>query len=418
MKISIPEKLKSDVDILEAVFLETATADAEGNISAFVGSSISLQHIAAVGFIDLHNNVFENCTKIQYRIVYKNKTTEIFKFNHKTNAIYKSKMTAAAQLCVRHKVSDSYEDTDEGRLKCLAEIDLKITEAATQPIDGRGTKNLVYYTIYFNKGYVEILNKSVESILKHSSANFDLLLITDEVTKELILKQPFVKKITPKFHITETPFDGVEASQNKTRVFEYESIEEYDKVLFLDCDVICLKDVNAVLNQSINHDTFYTARNTNLNFWHHKTFHHGFELLGDPHVNEMRMAKQMPFNAGQFLFRVSKRMKAHFDNVKWFMRNWSGEYFFEQAFICYYFCKAYITDDSVLNPRMSIISTTNKIEYEITKDTCLVHFIAPPLDAATKLAFIENFESELVPQAAPSLISKLKQIFSFKQKIK
>jgi hypothetical protein len=142
------------------------------------------------------------------------------------------------------------------------------------------------------------------------------------------------------------------------------------------------------------HDVFYTARNSSLAFWHHKTFHHGFEFLGDTHVNEMRTAQQMPFNAGQFLFKVSKRMENHFDNIKWFMKNWAGEYFFEQAFMCYYFCKAYMADDTILNPHMNVISTINKTEYETTTSTCLVHFIAPPLDAVTKLAFIENFELE------------------------
>jgi len=391
MKISIPEKLKLNVDILETVFLETATVDAEGNTSAFVGSDITLQHIAAVDFVDLHNNVFENCAKIQYRIIYKNKTTEIFKFTNKTGAIYRSKTAAAVQSCVRYKVSDFYEDTNEGRLKCLSEIDLKIIEATMQPIDSKGTKNLVYYTIYFNTGYVELLNKSIESILNYSKANFDLLLITDKNTKELILKQSFVKKITPKFYITETPFDGVVASQNKVRVFEYENIEEYDKVLFLDCDVICLGDINTILNQNINHDTLYTARNSNLAFWHHKTFHHGFEFLDQSHVNEMQMAKQMPFNAGQFLFRNSDRMRAHFNNVCWFMERWTGEYFFEQSFMCYYFCKSYITDDTILQNHMSIINTTNVTVYNITENTCLIHFIAPPLDAKTKLKHIELF---------------------------
>jgi len=207
----------------------------------------------------------------------------------------------------------------------------------------------------------------------------------------LILKQSFVKKITPKFYITETPFDGVVASQNKVRVFEYENIEEYDKVLFLDCDVICLGDINTILNQNINHDTLYTARNSNLAFWHHKTFHHGFEFLDQSHVNEMQMAKQMPFNAGQFLFRNSDRMRAHFNNVCWFMERWTGEYFFEQSFMCYYFCKSYITDDTILQNHMSIINTTNVTVYNITENTCLIHFIAPPLDAKTKLKHIELF---------------------------
>jgi hypothetical protein len=99
----------------------------------------------------------------------------------------------------------------------------------------------------------------------------------------------------------------------------------------------------------------------------------------------------MPFNAGQFLFRVSERMKAHFDNVNWFMLNYTGEYFFEQAFMNYYFCKGYLTEDTKLQKYMAVISTVDRLEYKMEEHVCLAHFIAPPLDAKTKLLFIEDF---------------------------
>lgn len=395
MKISIPEKIKSDVEIIESVWLETANANAgDQNSPAFAGSMISLKHVAAVDFVNLHNDVFENCAKIQYRVLYKNNTTEIFKFNGKQQAVYRSKMSIAAQQCVRHKTSELFEDTDTGRQQCLDVLAEKTVDVCMQSKETQGTKNLIYYTIYFNKGYIELLNKSVTSVLEQTKMEFDLLLISDQATKEIIMQQPFVEKIQPKFLLTQTPFDGIEASQNKTRVFEYDNINEYDKILFLDCDIVCLKDVKTIFDNELKHDVLYTARNTNLAYWHHKTFHHGFEFLGDEHVREMTLAQQMPFNAGQFLFRNSDRMRAHFDNVNWFMKNWAGEYFFEQAFIGYYFCKAYMTDDTVLQKHMSIISTTNTTEYNITNDTCLVHFIAPPLDANTKLKFIDKFVEE------------------------
>jgi hypothetical protein len=104
-------------------------------------------------------------------------------------------------------------------------------------------------------------------------------------------------------------------------------------------------------------------------------------------------------------------MRKHFENVNWFMDNWSGEYFFEQAFMNYYFCKAYMTDDTILNDRMSLISTTNEMKYEITNDTCLVHFIAPPLDAKTKLAFIENFEKDRNQSFFKKILTKIKRFF-------
>jgi lipopolysaccharide biosynthesis glycosyltransferase len=393
IKIGIPESILLNENNIQALQLETAEVK-DGETKDYVPLEISLERLRAVEFVDLDLDTYEKCAKIQIRVFYKNNISEIFKFSHKTQAVYRSKLLLEAQSYVRHKTSELYEDSTEGRNSCLLELEDKTNTVCKLRKETKGTKNLVYYTIFFDRGYIELLDKSVMSILEQSEINFDLLLITDSETKAKLESCVFRDKITPKYLTVETPLDGVEASQNKTRVFEYEDIDSYDKILFLDCDIVCLKDINSIFNEELEHETLYTARNTNIRWHHHKSFHHGFELLGDLHVREMMYARQMPFNAGQFLFRNSSRMRAHFNNVNWFMKNWAGEYFFEQAFMCYYFCKAYLTDDSVLNKYMSIISTTTTIEHGITEDTCLVHFIAPPLDAKTKLKFIDFFLAE------------------------
>lgn len=407
VKISIPDNFKENSSNIERLQIEAIFNNADNtdtNIKAFEVEDVSIR---LLGFWDMPLDVFNACSKIQIRIVYKNKLTDIYKYSTKQQAIYKSKHLAATQTCVRHKTSEFFEDTDNGRYLCLNELQKKFNETFLQSNETWGKKNLIYYTIYFNKGYIELLNKSILSILNKSKSNFDLLLITDEQTKADILKQPFVKAITPKFLITSTPFDGIEASQNKTLIFDYENIKSYDKILFLDCDIICLNDIDNIFKEDLEQDVLYTARNSNLAWWHHKTFHHGFEFLGDDYVKEMTLAKQMPFNAGQFLFRASDRMKAHFNNIIWFMKVWSGEYFFEQAFMNYYFCKNYLTEDVLLNEKVSVVSTNSSVDYNITNKTCLVHFIAPPLDAKTKLAFIEEFENSISVVKKEGFFNKL-----------
>lgn len=415
MKINIPDIIKNNRDNVSSLWVETEKVDEVGILvdsNIFEANDMSLK---VLGFVSIPIEVYDQCTKIQIRILYKNKTKEVYKFNHKAQALYRSKSVAPTQLCVRHKTSEYFKDTNEDRFLCLSELQEKFYNSHNDSIETIGKKNLIYYTIYFNKGYIELLNKSILSILDTSEITFDLLLITDEDTKKLILQQPFVKKIIPKFLITETPFDGIESSQNKILIFNYEKIKNYDKVLFLDCDVVCIKNINIILKEDIQHDILYTARNINLGYWHHKTFHHGFEFLGDGYVKEMTLAKQMPFNAGQFLFKVSDRMLCHFKNIKWFMDVWCGEYFFEQCFMNYYFCKNYLTDDSILQKYMSIMSTTTTTEYNFNGDTVLVHFIAPPLDAETKSLFINNFiEKHLnIKQTKwhSKLIGKIKNLF-------
>jgi hypothetical protein len=304
--------------------------------------------------------------------------------------------------CVRHNTSPEYHDTNADRIKCLRTVDQSVSSTFDVPVVPQGSKNLVYFSVYFDKGYVELMNNSLMSIIKHSTTDFDVLIITDESTRKLISRQPFTQLIQPKYHITPTPADGVEASKNKTLIYDFKDVDAYDKILFLDCDVVAVGDVATVFDVCELHNRLYTARGVNIDYHHHRSFHHGFDVVKQSFINEMAAARQYPFNAGQFMFRNSNIMREHFKNLNWFMRVWPGEYFFEQAFMCYYFCKAKITDDA-LNNKLALISTVVENSYSLRGKT-LLHFTAPPLDATTKINFINSFIKKHYEQSTSSKI--------------
>lgn len=291
--------------------------------------------------------------------------------------------------CIRHNISNDFSDTNQGRVECLSAVDDLISKTCASTVVQQGKKNLIYYSVYFDKGYVELLNNSLMSIIKHATIDFDVLIITDKATRRLINRQPFVKFVQPRFHITPTPIDGVDASKNKTLIYDYADVDEYDKILFLDCDVVAVGDIASVFDVCVEQNKLYTVKGENIIFNQHRLLHHGFDVVKQSFIDEMTNAHQYPFNAGQFMFRNSNIMREHFNNLNWFIRAWSGEYFFEQAFMCYYFCKAKITDGS-LNSKFALISTVVKNAYSL-QDKVLLHFTAPPLDAYTKINFINNF---------------------------
>jgi hypothetical protein len=162
--------------------------------------------------------------------------------------------------------------------------------------------------------------------------------------------------------------------------------------LFLDCDIVAQASIDELLSVELNDGVLYTAKNKNLGFHSFKTIYHGFSCLSDEFVAEMMLGEQYPFNAGQFMFAPSPAMLKHFENVKWFMDSWPSEYFFEQCFMNYYFCRGYITDIVLLKKYIGLNSTvTADITDDDIADKALVHFIAPPLDAAKKLEYIHNY---------------------------
>jgi hypothetical protein len=411
MKIIIPEGLYKNFDQIDQLWVEIFDGNKRSNFTVYK------EHVKDSEYIEIPNNIFFNAVSLGYKVLYKFGSTDRFFYENKNTLIYRG-LSDAGVKCVRQNNKTSYSNNTEGAFKCLKDLDEKIFNNQTLSPNTIGKKNLLYYTVYFNTGYVDLLELSLETILNNSKKlKFDVLIITDEPTLNLIKNTKIWQKIKFKVLITPTPYDGVEASKNKLKLFDFEDINSYQKILFLDCDVVAVGDVNQIFDQELKSDYFYTARNLNIDEGFFTTIHHGFECLSKEFVREMRSAGQMPFNAGQFLFLNSQRMKGHFENINWFMKNWSLEYFFEQVFMCYYFAKAYMIEKDFLQKHASIVSTQCKtLLYKITSDTILIHFIAPALNANKKIPFIKKFILDHQPSKKSFSFRDIFKKFNFNHK--
>jgi hypothetical protein len=405
MLVTIPRQLKKELNTFSKVLLESY---GENSNAPLISNTISKLHIERMDFINLHDNVWQNCASLQFRGVYENGRDKIFDFDNKNAAKYVSPHSAEIAACLRVNEYSKYEDTVAGRKECLEYVGSLIHDNRLSDVCV-GDKNLIYYTVYFNKGYIELFNLSVESIVKNSKEDFDILVITDFATQKIIEKTNCAKLKNLKYFITETPVDGVDASKMKINIYKYPNILDYSNVLFLDCDIVAQANIDDIFNKETRRNTLYTVKNKNLGFHHLKTIHHGFTCLSDEFIEEMRLGSQFPFNAGQFLFKTSPIMLKHFENIRWFMDNWPSEYFFEQCFMCYYFCRGYLTNMDLLKPFIGINSTndSNITDDDLSKKA-LIHFIAPPLNAAKKLEYIQNY---LVKFQKPSLLKRVKNLF-------
>lgn len=114
-------------------------------------------------------------------------------------------------------------------------------------------KNLIYYTIGNNKLFIDLLKKSIHTLNK-TDYDGDLLIITD--FKEEILKQiEFKNKIY--FHeVNKTNF--IESSANKFKIYKFSNVNDYDKIIYCDADVLWLKNPN-LLYEKIVEDKIYVA---------------------------------------------------------------------------------------------------------------------------------------------------------------
>lgn len=401
IKIGIPTRLKATLEKIESVKFKLY-----GDNEFFEAINLAKDAIAAFDYFEIPLESYKKAKTVKFDITLSNNNTDAVIFpGNKQEAVYRSKMAQSAAGCMKKNKKTPYDDDQQGRTSCLAQVGELLKNTSKLSTESEGIKNLVYYTVYFDSGYVELFDLSLSSVLEHCRDAFDVLVITDSATQKLLEKTEVAQKKELKYFITETPEDGIEASKRKVSIHEYQQLNEYQNVLFLDCDIVASGDMSDIF-EGAKADTFYSVKNKNLNCGHFRTIHHGFTTLTEAFVDEMRFAQQHPFNAGQFMFKPSERMQKHFENVQWFMENWPSEYFFEQCFMCYYFCNAYMCDTTLLAKYIGLNSTVDdKIVDEDINDKALVHFIAPPLDAKTKITFIKKWlkEKETVKLALPSL---------------
>ncbi len=394
MKIQIPDDIRSNVTNLKTVYIEITVP--KGKKNQVIECPISKEHIFSSSFVELHNSIFLRATKIRFKTVDTNNETDASVFDSKESAVHSANEFFDAPTCIRHKKSSNrlYEDSANGRVRLFKEITTKMERAKSASKTPVGVKNLIYYSVYFDNEYLSLLETSLNSLFVESEENFDVVIITDEPTKALI--QQFNSKV--QFFITDTPVDGVEASINKTKIFEWNKIQDYRNVLYVDADVVFLTNPSSIFEKEIPTNKLCVVKEPTSSPELFKTLHYGFDCLDDRFVEKMKQQKQTPFNAGQFLFVNTPFMKQHFDNVKWMIENWSGEYFFEQGFMNYYFCKGNIVNNELLKNDVLLLSTLTNNNQNEDINSCLVHFVGPPLNGQKKLSYVDEWLSNYVAE--------------------
>lgn len=278
------------------------------------------------------------------------------KIDSEFNAVFKKSIGK-----LLHKRSNFlYENTDEDKEVIFNTLYTKVDEVSTLSSTFNNTgKNLIYYSLYLSDQYVTLALKSLKSILDNTArTDFEVLFITDEPTKAKLISSEITSRIPCNYLITKTPQTGVGASINKLLINRFERLNEFKKILYLDCDVICIKDIGQIFDNELNANKLYVVRNDFNKIQSFCAMSHGLMYLTDKDARFIiDNTDVVPFNAGQFLFLNTEKMRAHFNNVRWLINVWPGFYFFEQSFMNHYFALNGLTDQNLLAQYVSLIDT-------------------------------------------------------------
>lgn len=232
-------------------------------------------------------------------------------------------------------------------------------------------KNLIYFTAGVQPDFIKLTRFCIHTIIRNSDlSNIDILIMCDEKYSEIVKAElPFAKVF-----ITESNLDNMTTSMRKMEIFSVPNIEQYTKILYLDSDIIVMKNIAKIFEHNLEDDILYVKQEGDTSSFGSSLFH-GLLAYTAEELAHFEQNNVKPFSAGHFLFRNTNEMKIHFQSILDLIKSWTGNYFYEQSFLNHHFQRNQKYDNSLLDGMIEI-ACTDEVGKELykNKDTTILHF--------------------------------------------
>lgn len=283
---------------------------------------------------------------------------------------------------IRVNKNTPYKNTDADKDIIKYHLQTKSTYANSLTGTTSGDKNLIYFTIFNDPTFVVVLDIFLKSIKKYSDiSKFDILILTDDATKTLLSNIDGLVGFNVDYFLLPRVNDPVTASVQKLRIFEYNKLNDYKKILFLDADIVCFDNINKLFDLNISEDKLNVVE---VEGGSPVSPNHSLRYFTEEELDYILQNKIRPFNAGHFMFINNERMIEHFKNVYWLYNVWPGSYFYEQSFMNYYF------NIFVKNTDFTTINQYFQVGLDTKPNGFLTHFIGGSDKVKAMNAYIEN----------------------------
>jgi hypothetical protein len=161
-------------------------------------------------------------------------------------------------------------------------------------------KNLIYFTLSGNVQYLKLLELCIDSLVK-TGYDGDILFLTNmryEIEKVINYSGNV-------FYMNIESNSNTESSSSKLKIYDFENLKEYDKVIFCDIDTLWLMSPNILFNK-ITEDKFYVADDNHTKFlMTHKMKYYGSHLFNEEETEYINKHKIKGFSAGFFGFKTT-----------------------------------------------------------------------------------------------------------------
>jgi hypothetical protein len=245
--------------------------------------------------------------------------------------------------------------------------------------------NCIFCCIFNQEKYIDMFFLLLESIFKYGNLdnNTNILIYTSSSFMQIIKKNNLSNNEKIVYEINDEYNNINKACKARLDVFDLVSIKNYNKILYLDTDIIIKDDINRVFDVC-EEDILYVLEEGSIDckkdFW-------GKSLFGN---NIKNYKDKSAFTSGILLFNNCEKIKYLFSKIKKIIfkkpYNFSC---YDQPYIVYKAFKYNLYNNKILKS----FSVNN--DYNIYSDKVIHHFPGTPGFFVNKILFLKNFLNQL-----------------------
>lgn len=266
----------------------------------------------------------------------------------------------------------------------------EITMSSTIPsVMPNMTRNLVFLSVFFNKDYIELLRIFLLTTKLYSSLdNIDFLVITSDDFVPDINKLSSIIGIPLKTMVIDTSRLAGGAFA-RLYIFEYENIMNYDKILYVDTDIVVQGDLMNIFNETIE-DKIYALKEGTIEHEIHGGWWFDFSTIDKNTVG---------LNSGILLFKPSEQMKLLFTETLQHVDELKSKKMpqcADQPFINYHFIKSQKYDIQLIDKHCLIYCVEPPPPPSEPTSVVLCHFVWPIGNAKHKMGRMKPHVSHIL----------------------
>ena len=240
---------------------------------------------------------------------------------------------------------------------------------------------LLYTTVGKSEEYLKCLEWFCKSLTYTTRATLHLLVICDVSfhfkVVSILNQYAFLNYYLMDVPNSTTP---VEASMHKVKIFDFPQIFHFRNALYVDLDCLFLGSLSFLFKKKIEDNKLYVfaekdaVENNNLiPFSLSRENNKDLCYYREEHWNFLKKHNKLPFNAGLFMFRCSPIMEQHFRKLNEFIKNFKGDFFYEQSFMNTYFHLNNVSDYSMFDKTNIFMLKEHKLS-DVTPEHNIIHF--------------------------------------------